>query len=70
MMSSSRGKCCMPESWGKKEKKKGWHQCCLEFELTCRINSPEVNALGYILHLVPPPGTGGYGRAKAAIVER
>lgn len=67
MMSSNRGKCVVCLSPGKK---KGWHQCYLELELASRINSLEVNTLGYILHLVPPTGTGGYGRAKAAMVER
>jgi len=57
MMSSSRGKCCMPESRGIQ---KSWHQCYLELELTCRINSLEVNMLAtFYIHFHPlePAGT-------------
>lgn len=52
MTSSNGGKCVVCLSPGGK-KKKGWHQCYLELELTCRINSLEVNTLSYVLHLVP-----------------
>lgn len=40
MMSSKSGKSAVCLSPG--EKKPGWHQCYLELEPTCRINSPEV----------------------------
>lgn len=45
MMSSNRGKCVVCLSAGEKKKKKGWHRCYLELELSCRINSLEVNTL-------------------------
>lgn len=64
MMSSKSGKCVVCLNPG--EKKPGWHQCYLEWEPICRINSPEVQTQLHLTWVLP---TGAGARAEAAMLE-